>query len=234
MFAGCSIVDDHGDSDTGISPETLNDNLLNYKIVDLRSVIDYEENHIKGAYNIPIEELSASNLESYSLIKDDDIVLYANSDFSPMRAKKLLDAMEYSNVKILNGGMTHWLEDRFEVEEGKSNFEKVTAVKISSLVVLDNEFDFGLIKKEGGVVEKQFVVKNNGEQTVEIIQMSTSCGCTTADISIEEIKSGEESILTVIFDPNFHEEPDGVFSRTVFLETSEGIELQVKINVEIE
>jgi hypothetical protein len=39
--------------------------------------------------------------------------------------------------------------------------------------------------------------------------------------------------MEVSFDPNFHKEPEGRFSRTIFLQTSEGIELEAKIYVQI-
>jgi hypothetical protein len=52
-------------------------------------------------------------------------------------------------------------------------------------------------------------------------------------VSKEVILRDEAVFLEVEFDPNFHKEPSGRFSRTVFLQTSEGIELPTKIYVQI-
>ena len=52
-------------------------------------------------------------------------------------------------------------------------------------------------------------------------------------VSNKVIPPGKTVSLQIKFDPNFHEEPPGRFSRTVFLKTSEGVELQAKIYVQI-
>ena len=44
-------------------------------------------------------------------------------------------------------------------------------------------------------------------------------------MDISELAPGETGKLTVFFDPNFHKEPEGQFSRTVFLDTSDGSEI---------
>ena len=50
---------------------------------------------------------------------------------------------------------------------------------------------------------------------------------------VADIQPGETVPLEVTFDPDFHKEPPGKFSRTVFVQTSEGIELEAKIHIEI-
>ena len=68
---------------------------------------------------------------------------------------------------------------------------------------------------------------------ISINEITTSCGCTSAKIDEKIIQPGQERKLTVSFDPNFHKEPEGKFSRTVFLQTSLGTETQAKIEIEI-
>ncbi|RMF55126.1 DUF1573 domain-containing protein, partial [Candidatus Woesearchaeota archaeon] len=84
-------------------------------------------------------------------------------------------------------------------------------------------------------VNTTFKVMNTGNSTLEISSISTSCGCTTAEMDELVIEPGESATLTVFFDPDFHEEPKGRFSRTVFLETNdpENPEAEVKIWVDI-
>ena len=47
------------------------------------------------------------------------------------------------------------------------------------------------------------------------------------------IPPGGKASLTVVFDPNYHEEPLGRFSRSVFVETGSGEETEATIWVDI-
>lgn len=100
----------------------------------------------------------------------------------------------------------------------------------------EKEFDFGKIKQSGGIVEHTFIVNYNGEVPIKITGVPTSCACTTAKIDKQNISAGESAILTVIFDPNLHEEPIGKFFKTVSIltEPSIGTPPEVKIWVEID
>lgn len=97
------------------------------------------------------------------------------------------------------------------------------------------EYDFGKIKKADGVVSKQFTLSNRGKGELIIGDITTSCGCTTAKSDKKEVAAGEKIIIKVKFDPNFHEEPKGRFSRSVFIPTNDpnNKEIEIKIFVEI-
>lgn len=103
--------------------------------------------------------------------------------------------------------------------------------------VKENEFDFGVIEKKDGIVSTDFMIKNDGEGVLKIktSDITTSCGCTTAKVDREEIPTGGSAILTVFFDPNFHEEPQGRFFRSIFVPTNDpdNSEMEFKIFVEI-
>ena len=51
-----------------------------------------------------------------------------------------------------------------------------------------------------------------------------------------EIKAGDQRVIRVEFDPNYHEEPEGKFFRTIFLATEPKVkeEVELKIWVEID
>ncbi len=95
------------------------------------------------------------------------------------------------------------------------------------------QYNFGIISKKDGLVETTFSLSNKGDKTVTIEEITTSCGCTSAEVPKKIIQPGETVPLEVTFDPDFHKEPPGKFSRTVFVQTSEGIELETKIHIEI-
>ncbi len=136
-----------------------------------------------------------------------------------------------------------------EVDEANTGIKRllkrdrgvVTQADSSNLLPVasaDNkEFDFGIIEKKNGVVNTTFMIKNDGEGALKINagDITTSCGCTTAKIDKENVAPNDEVILTVFFDPNFHEELQGRFSRSVFVPTNDpdNREIEFKIFVEI-
>ena len=97
------------------------------------------------------------------------------------------------------------------------------------------ECDFGVISKKDGIVSANFTVGNIGKTMLAIGDITTSCSCTSAKMSASRIPAGGDALLTVNFDPNFHEEPKGRFSRSVFVPTNdpENEELEFTIFVEI-
>ena len=108
-----------------------------------------------------------------------------------------------------------------------SNFGKVQ--------VENKEYDFGIISKKDGIVSANFTIGNIGKATLAIGDITTSCDCTTAKISDAGVMPGKNAVLTVNFDPNFHEEPAGRFSRSIFVPTNdpENEELEFIIFIEI-
>lgn len=225
----------HGDRKGVIGPENLEKRIGEIRILDVRSKKEYEEEHIDGAVVIPLKEISESRLTQLGFQKTHEIAVYANSDIPAKKAKLLLNAMGFTNVKILGGGFVHWKEDGFPTRSGKMDIapEQEGTSKASSISIQPTEYDFGIITKEGGIVKTTFSLFNNGDKKVTIEEISTSCGCTSANVSKEVILPDEAVFLEVEFDPDFHQEPAGRFSRTVFLQTSEGIELLTKIYVQI-
>ena len=228
-------IQGHGDRKGSLSPKALKERLGEIKLLDIRSEKDYEKEHIHTAFVIPLEELSESNLTQLGFHKTEEIVVYANSDAPAKKAKLLLEVMGFSAVKILSGGLVHWKEDGFSTTSGKMDMiMKGKTKKIASSISIEpKEHDFGMITKKGGSVKTTLALTNDGEEEVSIEEITTSCGCTSAKVSNKVITPGNSVSLQINFDPNFHEEPPGRFSRTVFLKTSEGLELQAKIYVQI-
>lgn len=67
------------------------------------------------------------------------------------------------------------------------------------IVVEPEKWDFGEIEF-GKVVEKEFSLKNEGNEILEISRVSTSCGCTRAEVDKEKLEPGEEGKLLVTYD----------------------------------
>jgi len=112
-----------------------------------------------------------------------------------------------------------------------------------------NNYDWGKINYEGGVVNHVFEIKNSGESNLKLANIKTSCMCTTAKITTPagaspvfkmhqvsdwqgELKSGEMAKLEVEFDPVFHG-PTGVgpIERIISFETSDPLQPYVEFNL---
>lgn len=95
-------------------------------------------------------------------------------------------------------------------------------------------FDFGQVAQFGGKVKTTFTVKNTGDAPLIIQQIATSCSCTEAKIAEKEIVPSGETTLTVIFDPNLHEEPAEKFTRIVFLSTNDPIQPEAQVTIQVD
>jgi cytochrome c-type biogenesis protein CcmH/NrfF len=56
---------------------------------------------------------------------------------------------------------------------------------------------------------------------LEIAGVSTSCGCTTAEIESRHLSPGEMTDLTVIYDPQVHDGETGSFLRVVYIRSND-------------
>ena len=95
----------------------------------------------------------------------------------------------------------------------------------------ESEFDFGIVKQSAGIISHDFEFTYVGEDSIEITAVPTSCACTSASISAETFENGDKGIVTVEFDPNLHEEPEGRFFKTVSLITSPELVKQPEIKI---
>lgn len=209
------------------------------KVIDVRSEEEFLRGHVEGAFNILLEDISLSSLEKIGIRKIDEIVIYHNSGKRSSDAYKILDSLGFAKASSLAGGFTHWKEDGYEIVEGKSiiTTPKNSATEIGPRISVDKEkYDFGTIPRKGGIVSTEFTIKNSGTENLITSSISTSCGCTSAEIKDEDVLPGEETTLTVFFDPDYHEEPQGKFTRTVFIESNDPDkeEIEVKILVDID
>ncbi len=80
-----------------------------------------------------------------------------------------------------------------EAEEAEASRAKIS--------FSETMWDFGYVPKTGKVVHT-YQIKNVGEDTLVIAKVRTTCGCTNAPLSKQELAPNETAELSVIFDPN--------------------------------
>jgi hypothetical protein len=82
------------------------------------------------------------------------------------------------------------------------------------------EYDFGAIPNTKPV-SQVFQVRNVGRGELAIAGVSTSCGCTTADVTSRRLAPGETTDLTVRVDPQTHDGATGEYVRLVYIRSDD-------------
>ena len=85
------------------------------------------------------------------------------------------------------------------------------------LVFTESHHDFGKVKG-GQVVDYTFKFKNTGKGTLEVTNVSTSCGCTVAHISSKKLEPGQEGTLRIELDTKNRE---GKLNRNITIQSND-------------
>ncbi|MBU3942997.1 DUF1573 domain-containing protein [Patescibacteria group bacterium] len=93
-------------------------------------------------------------------------------------------------------------------------------------------FDFGEVQY-GELAQHTFVVKNSGNEALEIKRLSTSCACTSAEIEKEIINPGEEVNLLVKYDTGLMTGPHGMGDqeRIIYIKTNDPVNPQIEVTI---
>jgi hypothetical protein len=95
--------------------------------------------------------------------------------------------------------------------------EDVSAADLPKIKFISDQHDFGKVK-EGKVVEHVFSFQNEGNRTLEIKDIKTSCGCTAALVSKKKIEPGQNGTLRVELDTK---DRMGRMSRTISVRSND-------------
>jgi hypothetical protein len=100
-----------------------------------------------------------------------------------------------------------------------------------NIVVLETRYDFGRIGPKD-VVEKTFVIRNDGDAPLTISRAYTTCGCTTAEFSASVIPPGKVATVKVVFDAGFHDAAGQTVRRGIIIENNDPDQSQTEIWVQ--
>ncbi|MEZ4104281.1 MAG: DUF1573 domain-containing protein [Candidatus Paceibacterota bacterium] len=215
-------------------------------LLDVRTLEEYETVHLENALLLPVQELSQQSLTAIGLgedMKDKEIILYCRSGARSKTAYDIMTSLGYTNLKSVGGGMIHWEEDNYPFTETgtytgpttNTGVDMTQEVESGPRASVDRALhDFGVIPQFGGTVDTDFTLTNTGEGTLTIGTLTTSCSCTSASIAKQSLAPGESTAVTVVFDPDFHEEPVDVFKRTVFIPTNDPNNPEVEVAVQVD
>jgi rhodanese-related sulfurtransferase len=119
----------------------------------------------------------------------------------------------------------------------EEDFTKLTPeypIRMGDFMFQEDEYNFGIVKQSQGIITHDFPFQYTGEKDLSITGTPTSCACTEAEISVTELKMNDTGVLTVKFDPNLHEEPEGKFFKTVTILTTPDLEEQPEVKIWVE
>ena len=89
-----------------------------------------------------------------------------------------------------------------------------------AILVPEKTYNFGSIGPQD-VVERTFIIRNNGEAPLTISRAYTTCGCTTAEISASVIPPGKVAEVTLVFDAGYHDAAGQTVRRGLIIENND-------------
>jgi rhodanese-related sulfurtransferase len=83
-------------------------------ILDVRTPSEFEDGHLEGAINIPVDDL-AERLDELS--EDDELLIYCRTGNRSARAVGILEDNGFTKIFHMDEGITGWLDAGYPVVE---------------------------------------------------------------------------------------------------------------------
>ncbi|MDD5505719.1 MAG: MBL fold metallo-hydrolase [Candidatus Omnitrophica bacterium] len=98
------------------------------RFLDVRSVFEFSQEHIKDSINVPIDMLAAK-INELSQAKQAYIVFCRTGNRSPMAADMLIQS-GIQGVKVMDGGLSRWQKEKLPVVKGEGGISLERQVRI--------------------------------------------------------------------------------------------------------
>ena len=85
----------------------------NVTLLDVRTIREYEEKHLKNAINIPVQTLSSS-LNRLQVVKNKRIVVYCRSGSRSIKASRILEKNGFTPLNV-EGGIIDLMRNDAEI-----------------------------------------------------------------------------------------------------------------------
>lgn len=194
------------------------DDIAKDPLVFVLDVHTPEQTHIGGTDAfIPYDQIEEHILELPE-DKNTPILIYCRSGNMSAAAAKVLSSMGYSTIYDLEGGIAAYKESHVNV------------------FITPEVHDFGTVVY-GDIPIQTFTLTNFTPQKLTITKVSTSCGCTTADLVPQTLEPYGEVPFTVSFNPAIHKDDTdlGHLTRTIYIDTDNPnfaqVTAQIRANV---
>jgi rhodanese-related sulfurtransferase len=161
-----------------------------------------KQTHIPGTDAfIPYNEIS-DNIDQLPQDKSTPILVYCRSGSMSKTASEKIANLGYTNVYDLEDGINAYKENRNEVAMTPDNQDLGTVIY-------------------GDVPIATFTLTNFTPLPLKITRVSTSCGCTSAEVEVKELGAYESTSVNVSFNPAIHGDDSdlGKLTRTIYVGT---------------
>ncbi len=105
------------------------------RVLDVRTPGEFETVHMPGSYNVPLDLLNEHRDEILTHV-DEDVVLVCRSGQRATQAEETLRRAGLSNVHVLDGGITSWQSNGFQVNRRGQRWDLERQVRlVAGLIV---------------------------------------------------------------------------------------------------
>lgn len=162
-----------------------------------------EQTHIPSTDAFIAYNELAKNQDKLPQDKSTPILVYCRSGSMSKAASEEIFKLGYANVYDLKGGLNAYKESNAEV------------------IIFPGNQDLGEVIY-GDVPTTSFTLTNFTPMPVEVTRVSTSCGCTKAEVEKKQLGAYEATEVKVSFDPAVHSDAAdlGSITRTIYVNTN--------------
>src|SRR6056297_95105 len=117
-----------------LSPTELKDMLVaepGTRLLDVRTPGEYETVHIRGAYNVPLDQLG-EHAEEIRANVTEPVVLICQSGARARKAEEALRECTMTNLHVLDGGVNGWVAAGQEVTRASKRLSLERQVRIAA------------------------------------------------------------------------------------------------------
>ncbi|HWI18291.1 MAG TPA: rhodanese-like domain-containing protein [Vicinamibacterales bacterium] len=98
------------------------------RLLDVRTPPEFENAHISGAYNVPLQQLHEHASEVRAATGP--VVLICQSGQRAVKAETMLRGLGMANVRVLEGGMSAWMSSGLPTERIRARMSLERQVRI--------------------------------------------------------------------------------------------------------
>jgi rhodanese-related sulfurtransferase len=101
------------------------------RLLDVRTPGEYETIRLRGAYNVPLDQLG-EHAEEIRATVDEPVVLICQSGARARKAEEALKNCSMTNLHVLDGGVNGWVAAGMEVERAAKRMSLERQVRIAA------------------------------------------------------------------------------------------------------
>jgi hypothetical protein len=130
-------------------------------------------------------------------------------------------AIRFNPADVVYGEQVHASHEMLlDNVSDPSNNLPVKASARPAIQLSEQFYDFGAVGTDQ-VLKHTFVIANLGQVPLVIFHAYTTCGCTAADFTSANIPPGKVALMTLQFDPGYHNMHSTTVRRGVMIETND-------------